>query len=170
MGEILFARVDDRLIHGQVILKWIKSVQADTILVIDNILATDKYMRDVYRMAAPPGVSVDVVDVKTPCEEWQKGKFKRNRILLLFKDISTVKDSVEAGLPIKVLNIGGIGKKLDQISKQIGGVISLGESDAKKLLYLKEEWNIEIFFQVIPDQERLDLLDVLRKYFKELII
>jgi mannose/fructose/N-acetylgalactosamine-specific phosphotransferase system component IIB len=169
MGEIVLARVDDRLIHGQVVVKWVNVVHADTIIIIDNSLAEDKYMQDVYKLAAPPGINVGVVKVKEFEEDLLGGKFEKNKLMLLFKNITTVKEALEAGIPIKKLNIGGIGKKSGSVSKQVAGSISLDEHDAKTLLELKEKWNLEIFFQVIPDQQSLDLLGVIKKYYPYLL-
>jgi len=169
MGEITLARVDDRLIHGQVIVKWLRSAHGDTIVIIDDILANDKYMRDIYKMATPPGVDVETMSAKTAYEEWQKGTFKQKMVLVLFKDVSTAREAIKGGLPIKSLNIGGIGKKQGVNSKQILGSISLEERDARILLDLKETWNTEIYFQVIPEQTRLKFSSVfLKKYFPSL--
>ena len=53
MANITFARVDHRLIHGQVITKWSKIARAQKILIVDDILGQDSFMVDIYKMAAP---------------------------------------------------------------------------------------------------------------------
>ena len=64
MAEIQVIRADFRLIHGQVITKWIRQTPANKILIIDDVLAKDSFMSSIYVMAAPPGIEVmiDTVD------------------------------------------------------------------------------------------------------------
>ena len=60
MENVLLARVDDRLIHGQVMTAWMKLLPAKEIIVIDNKVAKDEFMITVLEMAAPTGVKVKV--------------------------------------------------------------------------------------------------------------
>ena len=60
MAEISLARVDFRLIHGQIIVKWRKVFEVNKIIVIDDILACDEFMTRVYASAAPSDVVVTV--------------------------------------------------------------------------------------------------------------
>lgn len=64
MADIQVIRADFRLIHGQVITKWIRQTPANKILIIDDVLAKDSFMSSIYVMAAPPGIEViiDTVD------------------------------------------------------------------------------------------------------------
>lgn len=68
MKNIVFIRIDDRLIHGQVITAWSKIVLADRILVIDDEVASDPFMTKVLKIAAPSSVKVDVYDIKEAIE------------------------------------------------------------------------------------------------------
>ncbi len=52
--SIVLCRVDSRLIHGQVVTKWVKQAQANRIVVVSEELEKDEFMRSVYLMAAPP--------------------------------------------------------------------------------------------------------------------
>ena len=62
MAEIKLFRIDSRLIHGQIITKWLKVTQADKIVVVDEMLAADDFMKEVYVAAVPKGISVDIYD------------------------------------------------------------------------------------------------------------
>ena len=63
--EIKLARVDFRLMHGQVVTNWIKQVNADSILIIDDELAKDKFLGQVFLMAAPPGIKVAIRSIES---------------------------------------------------------------------------------------------------------
>ena len=64
MSEIKLARVDFRLMHGQVVTTWIQQVSADAILIVDDKLASDKFLAQVFLMAAPPGVQISIKSIK----------------------------------------------------------------------------------------------------------
>lgn len=64
MAEVQIARIDYRLIHGQVVTKWMKAYPAKRIVIVDSELAQDDFMADIYMMAAPAGTKVDVVETE----------------------------------------------------------------------------------------------------------
>lgn len=71
MAEIKLFRIDSRLIHGQIITKWLKVTQADKIVVVDEMLAADDFMKEVYVAAVPKGISVDIYDHRP--KQWRNG-------------------------------------------------------------------------------------------------
>ena len=60
---IKLVRVDFRLIHGQVITKWSNIISAKEIIVVNDQLSKDEYMAEIYIMAAPPGMKVNVLSI-----------------------------------------------------------------------------------------------------------
>ncbi|MBE6083621.1 MAG: PTS sugar transporter subunit IIB, partial [Tissierellaceae bacterium] len=56
MANIVLTRIDDRLIHGQVMTAWVKQTKATRIIIIDDVVAKDDFMKKVLTMAAPPGI------------------------------------------------------------------------------------------------------------------
>ncbi|EFQ69431.1 PTS system, IIB component [Enterococcus faecalis TX0470] len=58
MSKIVLTRVDSRLIHGQVVTKWLQQSGANEILVVSDELEQDEFLQSIYLMAAPPGGSV----------------------------------------------------------------------------------------------------------------
>lgn len=63
MEGIKLVRIDFRLIHGQVITKWSNKISATRIVVVNDALSKDEFMADIYVMAAPPGMTVDVISI-----------------------------------------------------------------------------------------------------------
>ena len=70
--KIVMCRVDERLVHGQVIASWSKILSIRQILVIDDQLAKDSFMGTVLAMAAPSGVKVELVSVDEAVRRIQK--------------------------------------------------------------------------------------------------
>ena len=81
MENVLLARVDDRLIHGQVMTAWMKLLPAKEIIVIDNKVAKDEFMITVLEMAAPTGVKVKVFTEEKAAEVLQAGLSKPTILL-----------------------------------------------------------------------------------------
>ena len=84
-AEIVHARIDYRLIHGQVITKWLKQCGANRIIIIDDTLSKDAFLGQVYKMAAPTGVQVDIVSVKQAANLWAPNKTVKGQIFILFQ-------------------------------------------------------------------------------------
>ena len=87
MTEIKLIRIDFRLMHGQVVTNWIKQVSADSILIVDDKLAADKFLAQVFLMAAPPGVKVAIRPIEKAVAAFKKDVFKDKKLLILFKSV-----------------------------------------------------------------------------------
>lgn len=71
MSKIVLTRVDSRLIHGQVVTKWLQQSGANEILVVSDELEQDEFLQSIYLMAAPPGVSVVIKGIESAKEYWE---------------------------------------------------------------------------------------------------
>ena len=96
MPNITFARVDHRLIHGQVITKWSKIAAAQKILIVDDVLAQDSFMVDIYKMAAPSGVDVDIKSAEDTARAYQADDLGSGNVFLLFKSIQTARKALSS--------------------------------------------------------------------------
>ena len=66
-------RVDFRMIHGQVITQWVKKFSTQYIIAVDDELAEDDFMQEVYKMAAPRGVKVEILSIAKAVEKVGRG-------------------------------------------------------------------------------------------------
>lgn len=107
--SIELTRVDFRLIHGQVITRWLTQCQINEIVTIDNELAKDLFMQEVFKMAAPKGVKITIVDDVTAVKKQEAGDFDKKRVMVLFKGVNQLNKAVEAGLKLDKVQIGGLG-------------------------------------------------------------
>ena len=107
--SIELVRVDFRLIHGQVITRWLTQCQINEIVTIDNELNKDPFMQEVFKMAAPKGVKITIVDDATAVAKQQGGEFDKKRVMLLFKGVEQLNAAVEVGLQLDKVQIGGLG-------------------------------------------------------------
>ena len=149
MAEIKY-RVDSRLIHGQVIARWSVKYGTQGIIIIDDALADDDFMKDIYMMAAPADVSVDVFKVDEAAEKWQSSGLLDKKLLVLFKDVAHVDRLTQKGVKIDELQIGGLpsgaGRKL------VYKTISLSGEDYEMLDRIAES-GTKVFFQMLPEED-----------------
>lgn len=158
MAEINFVRVDFRLIHGQVITKWIRQCGANEIVIVDDLLPTDEFLLSIYKMAAPPGFSVSVYTVDQMIKNWNENKFGNKKLFILFKDIKRAYQTITKGLPVEKLQIGGLGFAPGRVN--VYGAISLDKGDASLLKELGDR-GVDVYFQQVPDETPAKLAKVL---------
>lgn len=161
MAEVTLARVDHRLIHGQVVTKWLKIALANKIIIIDNYLAQETFMIDVYKMAAPAGVDVEIYSVEKAAEEFNKNGFGNGNVFLLFKNVDMAYKAFKAGVDYKKLQLGGIpsgnGKKM------VFTAVSLDQTEVDQLSEMKNA-GYEINLHIVPEESSMSLDEAIKKF------
>jgi mannose/fructose/N-acetylgalactosamine-specific phosphotransferase system component IIB len=102
-------RVDDRLIHGQVVAIWLKALGAKRIVIVDDKTARDEFLREILMLAAPPGVPVEVHDVAAGTERVRELVTDPEPAFVIVRSPVTALRIREAGVEFPLLNVGGIG-------------------------------------------------------------
>lgn len=160
MGKITLARIDDRLIHGQVMTRWSKGLGTNALYVVDDEIAKDDFMKMIYiNTNSSSGLTIKVFSEDELVESWKKDQFGKDNAILLFKKISTVQNALNKGLKFTNLNIGGIAKKDD--AKFIINSVGLSKEDGDRLKEISEK-GIEVSFQMVPDSKKISLADALK--------
>lgn len=150
MATISLVRIDSRLIHGQVIAKWRKQTNATDILVIDDDLAKDPFMKRIYEIAAPPGTRVAIVSSDDSIQLWKKDAFGSGRLIILFRSVASAVQAWQKGFPIERLQVGGIGGGPGR--KQVYESIALDHQDSELLSSLIKG-GVPVYFQVNPENK-----------------
>ena len=102
-------RVDDRLIHGQVMAVWLRARRAETIVIADDDTAADEFLAEVLTYAAPPGVEVEVFAVDAAAPRLRELQTSSEHAFLLMKSPTVALRLKELGVAMPTLNIGGMG-------------------------------------------------------------
>ncbi len=160
MSEIKLARVDFRLMHGQVVTNWIKQVSADAILIVDDKLASDKFLAQVFLMAAPPGIKISIKSMKKAIQGAKEGRYNGLNLLVLFKSIESAKRAYENGFPLESLQVGGLGNGSNKV--MISNEIFLSKEEAEMLENMKNK-GLKITLQVTPKDPMIDIEEALKK-------
>lgn len=166
MGEVNLARVDERLIHGQVMMTLSQKSGVNSIFVVDEVVSNDKFMRDLYRSAGSrTGQKTIVVSPEKAKFYWDEYQFKDYNCILIAKTVSVIYDLVTHGVPMKELNIGGIAQKDPDKDLFVTKSVYLNKADAEKLKELNEKYGVDdIYFQATPAATKTSLADVLKQF------
>lgn len=162
MADIRLVRIDFRLMHGQVVVNWLRQVSANHILVVDGELAKDPFMRQVYKMAAPSDVKVTITSPEDALEKIQSGAYKASKFLVLFKSVAKAKNAFDMGFPIPELQVGGLGSGTGK--KAVVNQIFLDKKEAQDLVDIQAK-GTKVYFQTVPKDEPVALEKVIDKIF-----
>jgi mannose/fructose/N-acetylgalactosamine-specific phosphotransferase system component IIB len=105
---IKLARIDDRLIHGQVVLGWVPVVKPDRIVVACNRVAASDWERRFYASCVPPEVRTSFFSVDEAAQQIVSEPFQQEQLLVLFESAEDVWKLVNAGIELKEVNVGGL--------------------------------------------------------------
>ncbi|MEQ7193728.1 PTS sugar transporter subunit IIB [Enterococcus avium] len=154
MENIVMCRVDFRLIHGQVITKWLRYYPAKKIVIVDNLLSEDDFMAEIYKMAVPQGLILEIMN-----EQEAESYLTRTKesIFLLFKDIATAYRFIKKGYLLKRLVVGGVPSEVGR--KLVFSGVYLDQVDFEKLMEIERD-GIEVTFSSTPDDKSLKLKSI----------
>lgn len=103
---ITVARIDERLIHGQVAYAWTVAYKSEAIMVIDNEIAGDKFQTSLLQMACPSGVKCFICNEEKAVE--LLNKYEKRKIFVVVKHPATLLSICEKGISLKSVNVGGL--------------------------------------------------------------
>ena len=103
--SVVLVRVDQRLLHGQVAVGWVPSLDADRVVIADEALAADAFGREVMTSAAPPELTVDVFTLPEAAERFAD---LSGRTILLVRNPAALLELVRLGARVQEANIGGL--------------------------------------------------------------
>ena len=164
MAKRLAVRVDDRLIHGQVVTQWVKVFKAQKIVVIDDTVAKDKMQKNILKFAAPSDIKVSILSVEKAAEVWEKNKFGNLSVFVLFKDVKQIAKLKEKGVSFDEITLGNM--SIVNGRKQIYKSTGFTEEEAQVLFDLQKD-GMHIFCQTQPTDKK-ESLDVIWKVFPNL--
>ncbi|EOV9705844.1 PTS mannose transporter subunit IIAB [Cronobacter malonaticus] len=157
------ARIDDRLIHGQVATRWTKETNVSRIIVVSDEVAADNVRKTLLTQVAPPGVTAHVVDVAKMIRVYNNPKYAGERVMLLFTNPTDVERIVEGGVKITSVNIGGMAYR--QGKTQVNNAVSVDEKDIEAFKKLNAR-GIELEVRKVSNDPRLKMMDLLSKATK----
>jgi mannose/fructose/N-acetylgalactosamine-specific phosphotransferase system component IIB len=105
---VILARIDDRLIHGQVTVGWSERLRPDRILLANNAIAADPWQTKVYSSTVPPQIEVSILPVSKAVASLAAPERLNEQVLLLAGSVGEMAELVRIGVPVREVNVGGL--------------------------------------------------------------
>ena len=164
--EYVLARIDSRLLHGQIATAWTKAVLPTRIIVVSDAVAKDELRSKLITQAAPPGVKAHVVPVNQMIKLAKNDQdFGGQRALLLFENPQDVLRAVEGGVPLKTINIGSMAHSTGKV--QPNKVLAFNQDDIDTFKKL-EEAGLTFDVRKVPNDSNGNMAEILKKAQGEL--
>ncbi|AKZ65991.1 PTS system, mannose-specific IIA component / PTS system, mannose-specific IIB component [Candidatus Palibaumannia cicadellinicola] len=156
---IVLARIDDRLIHGQVVTRWTKDTKVKRIIVINDEVANDVIRKTILTQVAPPGITAHVVDIAKAIRVYDNPKYANDLVMLLFTNPSDVLRIIEGGVNITKINIGGMA--FCKGKHQINNAVSVDDTDIAAFKQLNK-LGIELEVRQVPSDSPLNMMNLIK--------
>ena len=158
MENLVLTRIDDRLIHGQVMTAWIKQKNAVQVVVADDEVAEDDFMINVLEMAVPDEIAIGIFNRDDAVEFMKQGL--EAPTILLGKGPEILNYMVDQGIEIDEIDVGGMGAKEGR--SVLYKNISTNPEENKNFLDLIQK-GVNVFVQVMPQDKQVNVAEYIKK-------
>lgn len=156
--SIALYRIDDRLIHGQVVVGWGQPLDLGFIVLVDDEVADSEWEQELYRMGVPPEMDVYFASVERAGVEFERWMADPRRGILLTSDVSTMFRFLERAPSVKSVNLGGIHHRAGR-TQRLRYIYLTPEEEA--VLRSLEARGISVVAQDVPAARAMPLAEVL---------
>lgn len=161
--SIKIVRIDDRLIHGQIVQGWLKTVDVDKILIVSDEVANDEMQKILLSMAVPSSVKLVIKNIKDATYEITNEVYDNDKLMILFSNPQDIVRMIDNGIKFQSVNIGGM--HYAHGKKQLLNNLSVDKNDIVAFLKLIEN-GIELETRALPQDERYNAVMDIQKEAK----
>ena len=158
--KINLARIDSRLLHGQVATAWTPASKVDRIIVASDTVAKDELRKQLIKQAAPGNVKANVVPIKKLIEVSKDPRFGNTHALILFETPQEALEAIEGGLEIKELNVGSMAHSTGKT--MVNNVLSMDKDDVATFEKLRD-LGVKFDVRKVPNDSKKDLFELINK-------
>jgi len=127
-------RIDDRLVHGQVVVGWGQPLDIGLLILVDDLVATSEWEQELYRMAVPPEMEIRFDSVETAASSHDAYAADKRNTIVVVPDIDTMRRVTERVPSIRSVNLGGLHHRAGRAQKLRYVFLSAEEEAALKNL------------------------------------
>ena len=158
--KYVLARIDSRLLHGQVATGWIPAMKPDRVIVVSDSVAKDDLRKSMIREAAPAGVKAHTVPLKKMEEIAKDPRFGNTHALLLFENPEDVLRAIKGGINLKDINVGSMSYKEGDVNAN--NVLSMNQKDVDTFREL-EKMGVKFDVRKVPSDAPGNMDSILKK-------
>jgi mannose/fructose/N-acetylgalactosamine-specific phosphotransferase system component IIB len=149
-------RVDDRLIHGQVVENWIPTFGISNVIVANDLISDDELRKNIMKFSIPSNVKIDFLKI----DDLKGINFdEKKNYLVLFENLWDVWRAVLEGVKIDELNIGGIHYAKGR-NFSFGKVMFLSDEE-KEILKKLSSYGVSVYLQPIPQEKKVKVVEII---------
>ena len=163
--KYVLARVDTRLLHGQVATTWTKSTQPTRIIVVSDAVSKDDLRKRMIIEAAPPGVKAHVIPIWKMIEVSKDPRFGETKAMLLFETPQDVLKAIEGGVDIKEINLGSLAHSTGKVV--VTKAVAMGKEDVETFEKLIDK-GVTFNVRKVPSDSPENMGEMLKKAKAEL--
>lgn len=157
-------RIDDRLVHGQVVEGWVKALRIQHVIVASDSVAADETQKALYCLAVPHGVELSCVPLVEAASGWKSDRWKEMRSLMLVSTPLEALKLLELGSPVKTVNLGGLHFRQGRVQVLKG--VSLDEQDVQSLKAMSSQ-GVVLEARPLPLDEPVAMEEYVRRWQEE---
>lgn len=163
--KYVLARIDTRLLHGQVATTWTKSTNPDRIIVVSDNVAHDELRKNMIIQAAPPGVKAHVVPIDKMIAVAKDPRFGATKALLLFETPQDALKAIQGGVDVKTLNVGSMAHSQGKVA--VTKALAFDKDDVKTMREI-EKLGVKFDVRKVPADSPENMDAILKKAEAEL--
>ncbi|MFV0238460.1 MAG: PTS system mannose/fructose/N-acetylgalactosamine-transporter subunit IIB [Lacrimispora sphenoides] len=156
--NIVLARIDDRLVHGQVVTDWVKYTRCERIIIVNDQVAGDEIRKRLLAASIPPGIKLNVLTIKKAAEVYHNPKHQDLKAMLIFANPKDVLALLQNGVLLKSINVGGMSYKNGK--KQLATAVFIDENDKANLIQIYEA-GVRLEIRMLSSDNQIDLMEVM---------
>lgn len=155
-------RIDDRLIHGQIVTKWIKDAAAKMIMVVDDKAAGDKTQQMILKFAVPSGIKLEILTKQDAVTRVSEDKTNTN-VLMLVRNPKEANALVEMGLKVDTIIIGNISNSKSEVGRtKLLDYIYVEPADVDAIRSLDSK-GIKLEVKAVPEEKAKNPIELINK-------
>lgn len=151
---LCLVRIDDRMIHGQVVLGWARVLKPDRIVLSNDRIAGNAWERKFYTASVPSQIKVSFLTLAETTAEYLSNLFKDGSVLVLFESVADIHHVIEGGVNFQSVNVGGLHFRPG--AEEILPYVFLTEED-KRLLRELVKKGVSLSAQDIPGNPSVNI-------------
>jgi len=159
VSKVIF-RIDDRMIHGQVIEGWVHALKLTRITVVSDRIKGDKAYSKLLEFSVPSEVRIDIFGIEEAAEEIENGYLDEEDTIILFEKPRDVIDLMDYGIKIKSLNVGCM--HFDGCNRKIKRNIAVNEDDIMDFKEI-DSMGTKVEARALPKDREIDLMELINR-------
>lgn len=153
-------RIDDRLVHGEVVTLWVSNLGADCIVIANDMYATNPMMKMTATLVKPKNVAMEILTINDAINYCNTKRETKDKVFVVCGNVQDALKLVEGCDGITEINVGAV--RHSEGKKQVNLKVFLDDKDVEDLNTMKNLGRT-IFQQTKPDQGRVSLQEMLNK-------